>query len=42
MFNWYDTLYNYYKLGFYSPEDLDVFVASKWITEEEKTAIIGG
>lgn len=42
MFNWYDTIYNYYRLGFYSADDLDVFVKSSWITEEEKNTIIGG
>ena len=42
MFNWYDTIYNYYRLGIYSREDLDVFAASGWITDEQKNVIIGG
>lgn len=41
MFNWYDTIRNYYRLGFYSDEDLNVFVACGWITDEEKNEITG-
>ncbi len=42
MFNWYEMIFNYYKLGLYTADDLDVFVLSGWITDEEKMKIIGG
>lgn len=30
----------YYKMGFYTKEDLDIFVTAKWISVEEKENII--
>ena len=37
---WYELIKEYYNLGLYSDEDLDIFVRSKYITEEQKQEII--
>lgn len=36
----YKYIKEYYLLGLYTESDLDVFVKSKWITEEQKAEII--
>lgn len=36
----YKYIKEYYNLGLYTNENLDVFVNAKWITEEQKQEII--
>lgn len=36
----YVYIKEYYLLGLYTNDDLDIFVNAKWITEEEKQEII--
>ena len=36
----YKFIKEYYLLGLYSDEDLDVFVKARWITEDQKAEII--
>jgi uncharacterized XkdX family phage protein len=38
---WYGIIKEYYDLGLYIANDLDVFVQAKWITADEKTQITG-
>ncbi len=41
MFNWYDTIEQYYKLGLYTAEQVAVFVTAGWITSEQAAEITG-
>ena len=36
----YSYIKEYYLLGLYTDEQLDIFVNAKWITEEQKQEII--
>ncbi len=36
----YKFIKEYYDLGLYTENDLDIFVQAKWIVEEEKQSII--
>ena len=36
----YSYIQEYYLLGLYTDEQLDIFVNAKWITEEQKQEII--
>lgn len=36
----YSYIKEYYLLGLYTEDDLQVFVNAKWITDEEKESII--
>lgn len=36
---WYNIIKNYYNLGLYTPEQVQVFVTAKWITAEQATEI---
>lgn len=36
----YKWIKEYYLLGLYTDEQLDIFVNAKWITEEQKQEII--
>lgn len=40
MFNWFETIKQYYTLGLYNDTNLDVFVIAKWITAEQKQEIV--
>ncbi len=42
MFNWYGAVYGYYHLGLYSNDELELFAACGWITNDEKDMISGG
>ena len=37
---WYELIKEYYNMYLYTDEDLDVFVRSKFITEEQKQEMI--
>lgn len=37
---WYKLIKEYYLMGLYTKEDLDLFVKVNWITEEQKEEII--
>lgn len=37
-----ELITKYYKMGLFTSEDLDLFVASGDLTEEEKQAILAG
>ena len=41
MYNWYDTIKQYYGLGLYTGEQLAVFVAAGWISAEQAAEITG-
>lgn len=36
----YQAIKEYYDLGLYTEQDLDLFVSVQWITEEQKEEII--
>lgn len=40
MFNWYNTIKQYYTLGLYNEIELSIFVNAGWITAEQKDEII--
>ncbi|RPF48273.1 putative XkdX family phage protein [Hydrogenoanaerobacterium saccharovorans] len=40
MFNWYNTIKQYFILGLYKKPQLEVFVKAKWITTEQKQEIL--
>lgn len=37
---WYELIKEYYNMDLYTDEDLDIFVRSKYITEEQKQEMI--
>ena len=37
---WYKLIKEYYLIGLYTEEDLDLFVSVNWITEEQKEEIM--
>ncbi|MBJ6362084.1 XkdX family protein [Paenibacillus sp. GCM10012307] len=39
--NWYPHIKQYYKQGFYTEANIQVFVAAGWITTEQADDIIG-
>ncbi len=41
MFNWYDTIKQYYGFGLYTAEQVNVFVTAGWITPEQAAEITG-
>lgn len=41
MYNWYDTIKQYFGLGLYTADQVAVFVAAGWITTEQAEEITG-